>query len=157
MFRRFLSYACEHSTSFSLTHNRQLIYQAEKSQTGFFLKQLAPYKIRSIQSSHWFHMYTKKSDPIFVDLFHLNDITAKIISDVYSDLYLGYYSDCAWMPEDICFFWNDRLWLGTVSHEDWCTVFPQNLQMEESLRQFGTWDVSEPDAVSEWLDLKDFL
>ena len=157
MFQSFVSYACERSTFFSLTHNRQLIYKRENPRQDIFLKKLMPYKVKSIQCFHWFHMYTKKTDPIFVDVFHFNEMTAKIILSTYSDLYLGYYSNCEWMPEDICFFWNDKLWLGTVSHECWCTVFTQGKKKKKELKHFGEWDESENDVSSEIIDLKNFL
>ena len=43
------------------------------------------------------------------------------------------------LPEDLCFFINDRLLLGTVSHEYLCYAYPPTDEIEKKFMKLGNW------------------
>jgi len=45
------------------------------------------------------------------------------------------------LPEDICFFIEDKLFLGTVSHENICDVYVPSEEIKKQLLKLGEWDV----------------
>lgn len=45
--------------------------------------------------------------------------------------------------EDLCFFSANSIIVGTVSHEFLLEVFPPNLEFEQAIKQFGSWDFRE--------------
>ena len=44
------------------------------------------------------------------------------------------------LPEDMCFFVDNKLFLGTVSHENICEVYPPAEEIKKQLLKIGEWE-----------------
>jgi hypothetical protein len=51
------------------------------------------------------------------------------------------------LPEDLCFFMQNELLLGTISHEGICYAYPPSEQISDSLKKLGDWQ--EVDYIKE--------
>ena len=81
---------------------------------------LEPYVLRRLRTTRWFCYYTANSNPQRIALYPLNEQTKSILRAQYRGLFLEDWSGRLprWVPsmEDLCFFRNGTLVLGTVSH-----------------------------------------
>ncbi len=58
-----------------------------------------------------------------------------VLKKYYSKIFL---EGCKY-PEDLCFFHEKKLLLGTVSHEKICYLYPIDKAMESRFQQLGLW------------------
>ena len=66
--------------------------------------------------------------------------------------------DCFWLPEDLCFFSQGKLWLGTSSHEYHASAYPRSRNEAEALLALAPWQ-EKGEASPLWtppLELADF-
>lgn len=123
-------------------------------------KDLEAYVYREIHSSHWFRYSTLPDDPITNILYFANSATLTILKKYCNRLFL-FDSECtstSWNQslENLCFFFNDRLILGTVSHEHICKVFPPDENFKNEL--FGMYAYWKEDHdFTEQIKLSDYL
>ena len=91
---------------------------------------LEPYVLRRLRTTRWFCYYTANSNPQRIALYPLNEQTKSILRAQYRGLFLEDWSGRLprWVPsmEDLCFFRNGTLLLGTVSHERICMAYPED-------------------------------
>ncbi len=154
---RFIDYAFQHSTMFSLTRNRFLEFENNNPRQTSFLTQLSPFKQGIINTKRWFYLSVGDDDCIIVDIYRTAKEAQDLLKQYYNDLYLGSRSGCKWMPEDICFFLDNSLWLGTSSHEEMCMVYPVSESMTQELYHFGSWCVQRIKNDTMQLDLSNFF
>lgn len=137
----------EVSTYFSFIANPIKEYRESKNHTNF-LKKLEPFYIKSKIVNHWHrHYYLTKENARTVYLFRADEKAKEIIRNEFDNLFLnklinGRYN-LADLPEDLCFFINNKMFLGTVSHADIATAYPFNDEICEALLKLGKWEVVE--------------
>lgn len=128
---------------FSLTQNDSLHQKV--------LGELAPFLIKEIKVQHWFCYYVPQGYEKNVFLFRAALETRKIILSNYHSLF--FKDSEKWeLPEDLCFFKNNRLLLGTVTHEDICYAYPDTREFADFLKQIGNWR-ELPDNYEEMITL----
>ena len=105
---------------------------------------MSPYHLRDLETNHWFCYYTPEDRPRKVHLFQITPETRSIVLSAFKKLF---FDDKAWEePEDICFFRNNRLILGSVSHEQMCYLY--DLDLWQLLRAKNFWECV-PDEEAE--------
>ena len=102
-------------------------------------KSLEPYRVRSFHTTRWFcHMSTEPF--LEVNLYPANAETRRIIKMHVHDLYFDLSrSRGLHTLEDLCFFCDNQLFFGTVSHEQICIALPPTQEFEKNLWNFGMW------------------
>ncbi|MCI8386877.1 MAG: hypothetical protein HFE63_00220 [Clostridiales bacterium] len=98
---------------------------------------LEPYVKQKLTVTRWFCYHLFKNYPLDVCTYELNDNTKKLLKEHYKYVFLplhpgkpGYGLPSV---EDLCFFKNDKLIFGTVSHESICQAYPPD---EEFAKRF---------------------
>ena len=109
--------------------------------------ELEPFLCEKIVCTRWFRYNVTNKNPLTVLLFGINEEAKKIVKKYWNEIFLGGDDGCTGCVqnlEDICFFKEGELVLGTVSHEAICQVFPPNSFFEESLKKiYSQWEYSE--------------
>ena len=127
---------------FSLSQN--VWFNVEPERSVHLLQRLSPYHLRYLETNHWFCYYTPEDRPRKVHLFQITPETRSIVLSAFKKLF---FDDKAWEePEDICFFRNNRLILGSVSHEQMCYLY--DLDLWQLLRAKNFWECV-PDEEAE--------
>mgnify|MGYP001076833611 CR=1 FL=1 len=157
-FQRFMDYCFQHSDYFSLTRQSsdEVLYNQRQDA---FLSHLLPYKCDEIKTNRWFRISVSHRTPLTVYLYRTEVGAKKIIQSTFQDLYLycRVKAPCFWMPEDICFFRDEKLWLGTLSHEEICTAFVNTHQQSQEICSFSDWHIDCNSWVMRgMLDLSEF-
>lgn len=154
VFTQILSLCFQHSEFFSFT-------VPEIPDTDSTLQnELSQYTHTTITTNHWFNYITLPDNPLKRIIYHVNDEALSILNKHCHRLYL-FDSQCSFSSwnqtlEDLCFFSNDKLFLGTVSHEHICEVFPpDSIVKSELLSIFPHW--KEVDDSTEQIKLSDYL
>lgn len=120
-------------------------------------KELEPYLLREIDTLKWFGYdyslapieYRKKMK---VYLYKADRQAKDILGKYFSDIFLRYYnngilSDYNQTLEDLCFFTKEKIFVGTVSHENILEVFPTSNEFEKNLKMFGEWNYDNKDPM----------
>ena len=121
---------------------------------------LSGYIYKDISTSHWFNYITLPENPFNIIVYHANSATHAILKE-YCHRLLLFDSQClssSWNQtfEDLCFFTNDNLILGTVSHEHMCEVFPPDDAFKNELYDiYPHW--KEASDSTEQIKLSDYL
>lgn len=136
----------EVSDVFSLT-----VGPFEGQNSDVLRQQLEPYLLRTIKTQHWFSYYVPTGYEITVNLYQSCEETKKILKQSYHRL-LGRSPERVTNLEDICFFQNGKLFLGTVSHEYICFAYPPNNQFYDTLTKICSWDIVD-DVTDEQITL----
>jgi hypothetical protein len=106
--------------------------------------ELAPYINKEILTNRWFSNMTLPNNPMKRILYLANNETMNIVQKYCHNLLLftKNKSPDRWNQtlEDLCFFSNDKLILGTESHEYICQVFPPDEAFETQLLEiYPNW------------------
>lgn len=106
-------------------------------------QQLAPFLIRRFQTRDWFCSKIEDGPPFIVTLYHATKEAKTIIRDTFNDIFLTPTDNCTGAEEptleDLCFFADKVLFLGSLTHEYICDVYPLDDQFEEQLCTLGKW------------------
>ncbi len=142
----FIEYVSAHSgiaDTFSLTKNGWST--AEKShEQSVILKALVPYHIKTVYTNRWFCHCVPDGYKIEVYLFHFTPESKKILLSYYDSIF---YNGSVWSkPEDLCFFKNQKLISGSVTHENICFSYIETMKLP------GTWE-SIPTNTSEQISI----
>lgn len=135
------------STYFSLTASPIEEFRNSKNHTDF-LKKLEPFYIKSKRVNHWHrHYYLTEENARTVHIFRADEEAKDIIKSKFNNLLLhilinGRYS-LGDLPEDLCFFIDNKMFLGTLSHEHYATAYPYNDEICEALLKLGKWKIVE--------------
>jgi len=130
-FRDFISVHLDYADSFSLTKNRWSNNDTCQEHIAI-LNALAPYLIHTVHSEKWFCQRVPKENEFEVSIFKFNQETARILSVHYNSLF--YDESYKGKPEDLCFFLNNKLITGSVTHEGICFSYIDGLYLP------GRWE-----------------
>lgn len=122
--------------------------------------ELSSYVYTVITTTHWFNYITLPENPMSNIVFHANSETLSVLKKHCHRLFLfdSQCSSSSWNQtlEDLCFFSNDKLLLGTVSHEHMCEVFPpDNTVKNELFAIYSHW--KEVKDSREQITLSDYV
>ena len=137
------------------TEVNMLQLEEDKTMQGAALKKaLAPHRLRSFRTARWFcHLSTEPF--LEVSVYAVNEETRRIVKQHVHDLYFNLSRNRGLHTrEDICFFKEDRLFFGTVSHEGICMAQPVTQEFLGLLQNFGMWSNNEDGFAR--IDLADF-
>lgn len=144
-FIKLLDICFEISSYFSFTKNK-IFSIAESEARAKFLQELEPFYVKTIITQHWHSYYVPPENAIEVCLFK-TEINAKLIIKKYFDnIFLeernsdGTLGKLKPVPEDLCFFYQNKLLLGTVSHENICFAYPHSEQLMVKFEKLGEWE-----------------
>jgi len=120
---------------------------------------LSPHACRRIPTNRWFRYITLPGNPLDRILYPANDKTLGILKRHCARLFLfdGSRSSSSWNQtlEDLCFFSDGKLFLGTVSHEHICEAFPPDDAVKrEFFEAYPRW--IEAEDSEEQIDLSDY-
>lgn len=157
-FERLLQECFRISDSFSLTPPRKDALSA----SGIDLLQcLSPYKIGTIKTHRWFSNYAppweKSGMQVFV--FRSCKETQKILMERYQHLFFTDPKAEWYNLQDLCFFIDKVLFMGTLSHENICffyPLYPPNEAVEASVRRICPWE-DKPDSFTEWINYENMI
>lgn len=149
-FNQLLDYCFDLSKYFSFTKRK--FHLVDNVYTEF-LQELSPFYVKTIFTSHWFCYYVSQTDPLEICLFVAENYTKYIIKKYFDNLFQcergldGTLGNIKNLPEDLCFFSNNKLLLGTVSHESICYAYPYSEEINSEFKKLGSWE--EMDYSSE--------
>lgn len=129
----------------------RLQLQAHPAQAGFF-NALAPWKAGTIRSHVWYGTRVpKKADPMEIELFKTSQGSKEVLLSYYDNFLLErprvkhpeypQYPQLRVrdLPEDLCFFRGDDLWLGSCSHEGFAHITALTPEDEAVMRKLGIY------------------
>lgn len=133
LFSEYISAHISIADSFSLTKNGWS--NAENSpQHSAVLNALAPYHIKTIYVNRWFCHCVPDQYKMEVYLFHFTPESKEILLSHYDSIF---YNGTVWSkPEDLCFFKNKKLISGSVTHEQICFEYSEDVKFP------GNWEVT---------------
>ena len=100
---------------------------------------LRPFCKEKRTTLNWFCYHVTEENPLSVFLYPVNEETTLLLKEHYCDFFLN-DNQLPLSLEDLCFFQNGKLMLGTVSHEYICQVFPPDTAFRNSLFHiFDNW------------------
>lgn len=137
-FQKLLDLCVQNSSCFSLTLGGWL-YEVDTMQ-----QELEPYVITEVSTHGWFGYHPKGEIkathiPLKRLLYSANTEAMQIIMKYNNDLWFG--GNERWPRQtldDLCFFSNDKILLGTVSHEYICKAYPPDTAFETKLLELGS-------------------
>lgn len=145
IFKQFIQLCFKHASYFSLTHNGYKEFAESEAHTSV-LKQLEPFLLQELSTQHWHSHYVPKGYEIKINLYNSNQFSQEIILKNYDNLFLkSSYSNnpvpINMLPEDICFFKDNLLFLGTISHESICHLYLDNQIRLEDFENICEWEM----------------
>lgn len=125
-------------------------------------RELQPFLLKEITTLKWYGYDYTDVDPedkcelkIYI---YRADVKAKdVILKYCSDIFLRTKEDGKWKNstqnlEDLCFFIQDKLFVGVISHEKMLRVIPPNDEVRDLIHKLGEWECCE-DACIEFPEL----
>lgn len=148
-FSAFLSECFVNADTFSLSENAWMV-EGNKSEALKIRHRLTPFHVRNIQTSSWFSYAVPQHKSFQVAVFRADPKALSILLEEYQSMF---YEDGAWTkPEDICFFKNKKLVVGSSTHERICYVYSNNEGFLRNIEKLGKWEIL-PDAIEEQIVL----
>lgn len=115
----------------------------ESEQSKNFDLEINNYLVNKIKTTHWYCYYMlDDSRPLEVSVYKADQKVKDILLNTFNNIFL-IGNKKPRIAEDLCFFSNDELLLGTVSHERACHIFPQNNQTLNSFLNIANWEETE--------------
>lgn len=153
-FASIMDLCLQRSRFFSLT------YHSYPWKTNELITELFKYRCRRIKTSQWFSYYRLPDNPLEIFLYPSNSSTLTILKKHYTGLFLDnvYDKSLQWKQslEDLCIFGEDKLIMGTVSHEMICNVYPPDENFRTQLMSdYGYWRYRDDDR--EQICLSDYI
>ena len=137
-FEQYISAHDHIATAFSLSKSRWPNTETD-SKSLHILNALDPFRLKTVQTNHWFHMYVPDENKLEIYIYVFNQETKAILLSNYHSIF---YTGAVWdTPEDICFFKGRHLISGSVTHECICSVY------EDELILPGQWKVLLDDTA----------
>ncbi len=143
-FEELLDICFENATFFALT--RELSVKKENyDEKDTFAMDLSKYEITSYKTKKWFgYNFGDQVGPTFkVYVYKSNQYAKEAIRKHTKDLLLHDVTKTPFTLENLCFFKDKTLFLGTVSHAGICRVYPFDLTIEKKITSLGTWSKYE--------------
>jgi hypothetical protein len=124
---------------------------------------LEPYKVKHLKINHWYRYGAPFENFEFdvplmnIFLYRASEEAKQVLLSYTNTLFLGLEKEESLMTlEDICFFHEDELFFGTVSHEGICSVKGLSEQFTTEFLKLGDWEETNTDPL-EILSLKGML
>lgn len=110
------------------------------------MKKLNPYLIMQKNVTKWFGWIHHTSR---VYVYKCTSETKNILLESFDNIFLQikvdkHYSLSNCNLEDLCFFKDNKLFFGSVSHESICGIFPPTEEFKRAMEQFGKWKSCSP-------------
>lgn len=144
-FTKLLDLCFQVSSYFSFTKNKVFSTAAREARTKF-LQELEPFYVKTIVTQHWHCYYVPPENAKEVYLFKTDMNVKPIIQKYFDNIFLeernsgGTLGKFKPVPEDLCFFYENKLLLGTVSHENICYAYPYSEQIMVEFEKLGDWE-----------------
>lgn len=135
-FIKFIECCFQYSTHFTLTHARGNGFRNSDIQQEIFSK-LEKYFVEEIKTTNWFYIGVSENDPLVINLYKTCEESRQIILTYFNNIFLGYATNNFSLPEDICFFCNQMMIVGTSSHEEYCEIYPLDDGMSNIMLTFS--------------------
>lgn len=129
-FRNFIAYCLEQSTLFSLTFHNMINGRNHQSIQG-----LNEFLFKSFKTDMWY-CYKVLDKPIDVVLYQSNPNSLDCIMKYFDRLFPSQLHGI----EDICFFKDENLLLGSVSHEGIAQLFLPTESELSKYTKFARWE-----------------
>ncbi len=126
--------------SLSKTYNWENIKTAKVYK---FLNTIEPFKVKTITTDVWHCFRANPNEHFEIFLYNCNEKCKNILKQHTADLFFQTRGSINDLPEDICFFINNKLLLGTVSHEYICNLYTQDMQTFEEFKPLAKWYKAE--------------
>ena len=154
-FTDFISLCFSRATFFSMTQAKWSMSTDRSLENA-----LKPYLEKKIKTCKWFCYEVQKNSPLEVSLFLANESTKSIILKYFNELFLSHLVNgkreySFQTLEDLCFFDHDKLFCGTVTHEDLCLVYPPDEKFEYFMKQNRYW-IPVVDSIAEQIYLSQY-
>ena len=134
-YEQLISICFKFADLFSLTKNGWITPKEEKESTDL-MQRLLPYHIETRHTDRWFCYRVPDEQKIETYLFRATPESQKILLTSYNCMF---NDGVIWrVPEDLCFFKEGKLVLGSVSHENICYVYDEELA--KKLQGCGKWE-----------------
>lgn len=143
-FSEFLQLCFQHADLFSLNKAVWADCVCKELQN-----ELDPFLHKELQTSKWFGYDDSLAPPrdrrqIRVHLYRADPAAKEIILKYCSDIFLRkrhneVLEDSRQTLEDLCFFSDGKLFVGTVSHEYMLCVSPPDKNFENLIKKLGDW------------------
>ena len=111
---------------------------------------LAPFLVKELNMFRWFGYDQTDAPPrdrrqMSVYLYRADMAARDIILAHADDIFLNHFTDGVWQDsvqtlEDLCFFSQGKLIVGTVSHERLLSVAPPDKAFETYIQTLGDWN-----------------
>ena len=146
-FDAFFDLCFEVSDYFSFT-TRNFHNQDEEDYKNF-LQELQPFFVKKFETLHWFCYYIQKNQSLEVNVFRSDNQAKSIIRKYFDNIFLHHCSQNVSfdgavkkaMPEDLCFYIKNMLFIGTVSHACICYMFPPNDEVKNRFERICKWEI----------------
>ena len=121
----------------------------ESARSKHFDADLQPFLVETMKTIHWhcYHMLDPNR-PLEVSIYRATQAVKEIVLNTFGNIYLTDHIKPP-IAEDICFFRENELLLGTVSHERICHVYPKTEHSLNAFLQSANWE--ETDFLEEEL------
>ncbi len=149
-FYRFLDMCFEEATSFSLQKDFWKNKSLRSNEFCMELEaELEPYELRTIQTAKWFanDLTSLPEEYAWVmcqKMYRATEETKNILKKYFCEIFLGHASDETerkeYTLEDLCFFKEDKLFVGSISHEHMLYVYPPSDAFEREMTELGVWE-----------------
>lgn len=148
-FEEFLSACFEIGDVFSLSRNGWS-NAGESVESKRILSLLSPYHINTLHTENWFCQHVPQGYEKEIYLFRATEDAKKIMLSEYKSVF---YEGSVWMkPEDLCFFKNGKLFMGSLTHEDICYVYNYEVLFLERTAGLSIWEKGS-DVLAEQISL----
>ena len=143
-FRHLIDLLGENADFFTM--NKHYFNDGKPFLLGQLFEALAPFCTDTLRVCDWYcnfdmsqyYMDTAANYRIEVQVYPSNKTTLDILKSKCDNIYL-FGKGLIPMGEDLCFFKNSELFMGTVSHEWMCGVYPLTDEMSQKLQMYGKW------------------
>lgn len=142
-YHRLLDLCFEYSESFSLTRNH-ILSDEDNGEEDSLVKALIKFEITSFHTRSWHGYYQpdKQFPPFKIYIYKANGHTKETLKKYYDNLFMWNSKEDFDFLHDLCFFKNNTLLLGTISHEDMCHFFPFDEGVQTQFLSLGKWKYS---------------
>lgn len=149
-FDAFLRICFSRSTHFSMSKR---VYDDIQAAADPVEAALAEYAVKSLVPQCWYgYPYGCGQGELIETVYTANGETLNILLGFFSDIFLnsrkGYpeiQSGTFGMLEDLCFWSDNTMLVGTLSHEFMCATNEISGQFADELRQVGDWQTVDRD------------
>lgn len=157
-FHRFLDMCFEEATSFSLQKD---FWPNKTNQSKELEVELEPYELQTIQTQKWFgnDLTTLPEEYAWVmcqKMYRATEETKDILKKYFDEVFLGLTKQgpesTKYTLEDICFFKEKKLFVGSISHEFMLYVYPPSEDFEREMKELGIWEDASKNVKEFTLD-----